>query len=91
MPLDFEHHDGLDDAELRLARLDHPVEATGVAKVLGTMIPAFEPTRLANGRLLFQLRQIQWLLLVVIWPGDDVPASTLLFGCIIHVRRLGEP
>ena len=64
-------------------------EHTGPSVVLATMIPTFGARMHPDGSASFLLRQIQWLLLVVIRPGADIPLNTLLRDLIIDVGRLG--
>jgi hypothetical protein len=89
MPLDFEAVPGVVGRALRLARRSHDVYATGPSVALATMIPAFGAQMQADGSATLLLRQIQWLLLVMIKPGDDVPPGVLVFETMIHVNRLG--
>ena len=89
MPLAFEDTPGLAGRRRLLARRDHDVYATGPSVALARMIPAFQAARNADGSFVFELRQILWLLLVIIRPGDDIPIDTLLKDAIVHVNRLG--
>ena len=53
------------------------------------MIPAFSATLQPDGSAIFQLRQIYWLLLVIIRPGADITVNERLVDYLIHVSRLG--
>jgi hypothetical protein len=89
MPLDFEDVPGVIGNGLRLARRSHDVVATGPCVAIATMIPAFNAQMQLDGSAILQLRQVQWLLLVVIRPGDDLPAGLLVVDALVHVNRLG--
>ena len=89
MPLDFEAHPGLGIEAVRNARGPHPVYATGPAMVLGTMVPAVPPIPQANGSLRFDLAFVDWLVLPVIRPGDDIPGAVALAENVVHPARLG--
>ena len=89
MPLDFEAFPGLNLGALRVARANHPVDATGPAAALNTMVPSIPGVALANGALRYPLEFICWLFLPIVHPGNDIPVATALGDFIVHAQRFG--
>ena len=89
MPLDFEDFPGLGVAATRVNRADHPVDATGPATALHTMVPSIPGVVQPNGALRYPLVFISWLILPIIHPGNDIPNITPLGDFIVHAQRLG--
>ena len=75
---------GLGIAAVRVARGDHPVDATGPAMGLNNMIPAVPAIAQANGALF-----IYWLLLPIVHWGADIPGGTFVADFIVGVERCG--
>ena len=89
MPLAFTAHPGLGMAAIRVARDDHPVDATGPAMGLRNMIPAIPAVPQANGALRYPLVFVYWLILPIVHWGADIPGGTVLADFIVGVERCG--
>ena len=89
MPLTFELFPGLGMAAIRVARADHPVDATGPAMGLANMIPAIPAVAQGNGALRYPLVFIYWLLLPIVHWGPDIPDGTILADFIVGIGRCG--
>ena len=91
MPLAFEAFPGLGIAAVRVARGDHPVDATGPAMGLSNMIPAVPAIAQANGALRYPLVFLYWLLLPIVHWGADIPGGTFLADFISSALNAAEP
>ena len=89
MPFSWANIAGLGPDALRAARAQHPVFLTGTCLVLETVVPEFIAIAHANNSREYTFRQIYWLFMGVIHPGDDIPPAQLFYCCMIHVARLG--
>ena len=76
-------------AQIRVARDDHPVDATGPAMGLSNMVPAVPAIAQANGALRYPLVFIYWLILPIVHWGADIPGGTVLADFLVGVERCG--
>ena len=88
MPLSFAAIPGLAGAALVIARGPHPVEATGAAIVLATMVPAYLAVAGPANNFFFEFTQIYWLLLPIVLADVGFPRNGLAVSMTVIVTRL---
>ena len=91
MPLAFAAIPGLAGFPLVVARGLHPVEATGAAVVLATMVPAFLAIAGPGPAIsfFFEFPQVYWLLLPAILADAGFPRNGDAVSMTVIVTRLG--